>query len=71
MPARPCKPRLSNLCAELNKTSVFWCLQKAFQIEDIQLYYSCPPLKAQIRDFYVQNWVFWCVSKDISNIQKH
>ena len=49
------------------KTLCFHALPKSFQIEDIQIYYSCPPLEAQIRQFYVQNLVFACLPKSISN----
>ena len=43
---------------------------KPFQIEDIQIPYSCPLLKlpeAQILPFDLQNLVFWCLPKAISN----
>ena len=47
-----------------------WCLHafpKPFQIEDIHIYYSCPPLPVQILQFCVQNFVFSCLPKAISN----
>ena len=40
---------------------------KTFQIEDIHIYYSCPPLPVQILQFRVQNLVFSCLPKAISN----
>ena len=47
-----------------------WCFHafpKPFQIEDIHKYYSCPPLPVQILQFRVQNLVFSCLPKAISN----
>ena len=35
--------------------------------EDIHIYYSCQPLPVQIHQFYVQNFVFSCLPKVISN----
>ena len=49
------------------KTLCFHAFPKPFQIEDIHIYYSCPPLPVQILQFRVQNLVFSCLPKAISN----
>ena len=49
------------------KTWCFHAFPKPFQIEDIHIYYSCPPLPVQILQFCVQNLVFSCLPKAISN----
>ena len=51
-------------CAKL---LCFHAFPKPFQIEDIHIYYSCPPLPVQILQFRVQNLVFSCLPKAISN----
>ena len=63
----PASADLPIVCAKLG---VFMPCQKSFQIEDIQVYYSCPLLKAQSLQCYVQtssNWVFWCPPQGISS----
>ena len=45
------------------KTWCFHAFPKPFQIEDIHIYYSCPPLPLQILRFRVQNLVFSCLPK--------
>ena len=62
--AHPCQCRFSNFVC---KTWCFHAFPKPFQIEDIQIYYSCPPLPAQILQFRVQNLVFSCLPEAISN----
>ena len=67
IPARPRKSRFSNFMC---KTRCFHAFPKAFQIEDIQVHYSCQLLKAQSLQFYVQassNSVSWCLPKGFSN----
>ena len=49
------------------KTRCFDACPHVFQIEDNQIHDSCPLLQVQIRQFYVQNSVFWCLPKGISN----
>ena len=49
------------------KTWCFHAFPKPLQIEDIHKYYSCPPLPVQILQFRVQNLVFSCLPKAISN----
>ena len=61
----PASADLPIVCAKLG---VFMPCQKSFQIEDIQVYYSCPLLEAQSLQCYVQtssNWVFWCPPQGI------
>ena len=64
IPAHPCQCRFSNFMC---KTWCFHALPKPFQIEDIHIYYSCPPLPVQILQFRVQNLVFARLPKAISN----
>ena len=64
IPAHPCQCRFSNFVC---KTWCFHAFPKPFQIEDIHIYYSCPPLPVQILQFRVQNLVFSCLPKAISN----
>ena len=64
IPAHPCQCRFSNFAC---KTWCFHAFPKPFQIEDIHIYYSCPPLPVQILQFRVQNLVFSCLPKAISN----
>ena len=64
IPAHPCQGRFSDFVC---KTWCFNALPKPFQIEDIHIYYSCPPLPVQILQFRVQNLVFSCLAKAISN----
>ena len=64
IPAHPCQCRFSNFMC---KTWCFHAFPKPFQIEDIHIYYSCPPLPVQILQFCVQNLVFSCLPKAISN----
>ena len=45
------------------KTLCFHAFPKPFQIEDIHIHYSCPPLPVQILQFRVQNLVFSCLPK--------
>ena len=60
----PASCRFSNFMC---KTLCFHAFPKPFQIEDIHIYYSCPPLPVQILQFRVQNLVFSCLPKAISN----
>ena len=64
IPAHPCQCRFSNFVC---KTLCFHALPKPFQMEDIHIYYSYPPLPVQILQFRVQNFVFSCLAKAISN----
>ena len=64
IPAHPCQCRFSNFVC---KTWCFHAFPKPFQIEDMHKYYSCPPLPVQILQFRVQNLVFSCLPKAISN----
>ena len=64
IPAHPCQCRFSDFVC---KTWCFHAFPKPFQIEDIHIYYSCQPLPVQIHQFYVQNFLFSCLPKVISN----
>ena len=64
IPAHPCQCRFSNFVC---KTWCFHAFLKPFQIEDMHIHYSCPPLPVQILQFRVQNLVFSCLPKAISN----
>ena len=64
IPANPCQCRFSNFVC---KTWCFHAFPKPFRIEDIHIYYSCPPLPVQILQFRVQNLVFARLPKAISN----
>ena len=64
IPAHPCHCRFSDFVC---KTWCFHAFPEPFQIEDIHIYYSCPPLPVQILQFRVQNLVFSCLPKAISN----
>ena len=66
--AHPCQCRFSNFVCKT------WCFHafpkvpsQSKQIENIHIYYSCPPLPVQILQFRVQNFVFSCLPKAISN----
>ena len=64
IPANPWKRRFYHFMC---KTRCFDAFPHVFQIEDIQIHDSCPLLQVQIRQFYVQNSVVWCLPKSISN----
>ena len=68
IPAHPCQCRFSNFVC---KTWCFHAFPKPFQIEDIHIYYSCPPLPVQILQFRLQNFVFSCLPKAISVEDMH
>ena len=68
VPARPWKLRFSNV---VSKTRCVHALPKSFQKEDIQICFSCPPPQVPIRQFHVQNSVFWCLPKGISNRRRY
>jgi len=50
-----------------HQNPVFFMPSEAFQIEDIQICYSCQPLPAQTWQLYVQNLAFSCLANVISN----
>ena len=68
VPAPSWKPKFFNFYVQKSsKPGVFHAFPKAFQIEDIQICYSCQPLPAQTWQLYVQNLAFSCLANGISN----
>ena len=66
IPAHPCQVAVFSIFS-MCKTWFFHAFLKPFQIEDMHIHYSCPPLPVQILQFRVQNLVFSCLPKAISN----